>query len=82
MECNRGRRVDQNFDFDDENWDHNWNIVDVIADEILQAIVPERDKECDVTAKRADTKENNMVDVGPWYASSAGGSIQTLLLVV
>ena len=66
MECNRGRRVDQNFDLNDENWDHNWNIVDVIADEILPAIVPERDKECDVTAKRADTKETtwSMLDRG------------------
>ena len=42
--------VDENFDIDDENWDHQWNTVDAAADEILPAIVPERDKECDVTA--------------------------------
>ena len=42
--------VDENFDIDDENWDHNWNTVNVVADEILPAIVHEIDKECDVTA--------------------------------
>ena len=42
--------VDENFDIDDENWDNYWNTVDVVTDEILAAIVPERDKECDVTA--------------------------------
>ena len=26
--------VDEKFDIDDENWDHNWNTVDVVADGI------------------------------------------------
>ena len=42
--------VGENFDIDDENWDHHWNIVDAVADEVLPAIVLERDKECEVTA--------------------------------
>ena len=45
---------DEKFNIDDENWDHYWTIVDVVADDVLPAIVSERDKECDVTA--ADTK--------------------------
>ena len=44
--------VDEKFDIDDENCDHYWNTVDVVADEILAVIVPERDKECDVTASK------------------------------
>ena len=73
--------VDEKFDIDDENWDHNWNTVDVVADGTLSATVPERDKECDVTAGE-QTRKKNMVDVGPYYASSAGGRVQTYLLVV
>ena len=42
--------ADENYDIGDENWDHYWNTVDVVADEILPATVPERDKDCDVTA--------------------------------
>ena len=42
--------VDKKSDIDDENSDHCCNTVDVVADEILPAIVFERDKECDVTA--------------------------------
>ena len=49
--------VDENFDVDDENWDHYWNTVDVFADEILPAIVPDRDKECDVTASDQTRKK-------------------------
>ena len=49
--------VDENFDIDDENWDHWWNTMDVVADEILTAIVPERDKECDVTAAGEQTRK-------------------------
>ena len=49
--------VDENFDIDDENWDHHWNTVNVVADEILPAIVPERDKECDVTASEQTRKK-------------------------
>ena len=49
--------VDENFDIGDENWDHYWNTVDEIADEILPAIVPERDKECDVTAGEQTRKK-------------------------
>ena len=41
--------VDEQFDIGDENWDHYGNTVDVV--EILPAIVPNRDKECDVTAR-------------------------------
>ena len=67
--------VDEKFDIDDEHWNHYRNSVDVVADEILPATVPERDKECDVTA-------GEQVDAGPCYASSAGGSVQTYLLVV
>ena len=36
--------VEEKFDIDDEIWDHYWNTVDVVADKILPAIVPERDK--------------------------------------
>ena len=53
--------VDEKFDIDDENWDHYWNTVDVVADEILPAIVPERDKECDVTAGEQTRKKTT------WY---------------
>ena len=49
--------VDEKFDIDDENWDHYWNTVDVVADEILPAIVRERDKECDVTASEQTRKK-------------------------
>ena len=49
--------ADEKFDIDDENWDHFWNTVDVVADEILPAIVPERDKECDVTAGEQTRKK-------------------------
>ena len=49
--------ADEKFDIDDENWDHYWNTVDVVADEILPAIVPERDKECDVTAGEQTRKK-------------------------
>ena len=49
--------VDEKFDIDDENWDHCWNTVDVVADEILPAIVPERDKECHVTASEQTRKK-------------------------
>ena len=49
--------VDEKFDIDDENWDHYWNTVDVVADEILPVIVPERDKECDVTASEQTRKK-------------------------
>ena len=41
--------ADENYDIGDENWDHYWNTVDVLADEILPATVPERDKDCEVT---------------------------------
>ena len=37
-------------------------------DEILPAIEPEREKECDVTAGEQTRKKNNMVDVGPCFA--------------
>ena len=40
--------VDEQFDSDDENWDHNWNAVDVFADEVHPASVPYKDKESDV----------------------------------
>ena len=53
----RANDVDEKFDIDDENWDHHWNTVDVVADEILPAIVPERDKECDVTAGEQTRKK-------------------------
>ena len=66
--------VDEKFDIDDENWDHCWNTVDVVADEILPAIVPERDKQT--------RKKTTWLMLGPCYASSAGGSVQTYLLVV
>ena len=49
--------VDENFDIDDENWDHNWNIVDVVADEIRPAIVPERDEEIDATTREQARKK-------------------------
>ena len=49
--------VDEKFDIDDENWDHHWNTVDAVADEVLPAIVPERDKECDVTASEQTRKK-------------------------
>ena len=49
--------VDEKFDIDDENWDHYWNTVDVVADEILPAIVLEREKECDVTAGEQTRKK-------------------------
>ena len=73
--------VDENFDIDDENWDHYWNTVDLVADEILAAIVLERDKECDVTASEQTRKKTTWLMLGPGYASSAGGSVQTYLLV-
>ena len=44
--------VDENFDIDDENWDHYWNTVDVVADEILPAIVSERDVAGEQTRKK------------------------------
>ena len=48
MECNHGRHG-HHFNhvrliIDDENWDHHWNTVHVVADEILPAIVFEREK--------------------------------------
>ena len=49
--------VDEHFDIDDENWDHYWNTVDVVADGILPAIVLDRDKECDVTAGEQTRKK-------------------------
>ena len=49
--------VDENFDIDDEHWNQNWNNVDVVADETLPAILPERDKECDVTAREQARKK-------------------------
>ena len=49
--------VDEHFDIDDENWDHHWNTVDAVADEVLPAIVSERDKECDVTASEQTRKK-------------------------
>ena len=49
--------VDEKFDIDDENWDHYWNTVDVGTDEILPAIVPGRDKECDVTTSEQTRKK-------------------------
>ena len=49
--------VDEEFDIDDENWDHYWNTVDVVADEILTAIVLEREKVCDVTAGEQTRKK-------------------------
>ena len=49
--------VDENFDIDDENWDHCWNTADVVADQILPATVPERDKECDVNAGEQTRKK-------------------------
>ena len=48
---------DEKFDIDDENWDHYWNTVDVVADDIFPAIVPERDKGCDVTAGEQTRKK-------------------------
>ena len=49
--------VDENFDIDDENWDHYWNTVDVFADEKRPAIVLERDNACDVTAVEQTRKK-------------------------
>ena len=48
---------DEKFDIDDENWDHYWNTVDVVAHDIFPAIVPERDKGCDVTAGEQTRKK-------------------------
>ena len=48
---------DEKFDIDDDNWDHYWNTVDEVADDILPAIVPERDKGCDVTAGEQTRKK-------------------------
>ena len=56
--------VDEKFDIDDENWDHYWNTVDVVADEILPPIVPERDKECDVTAGEQTRKKTTWLMLG------------------
>ena len=54
--------VDEDFDNDDENWD--WNTEDVVADEILPAIVLERDKECDVTAGEQTRKKTTWLMLG------------------
>ena len=56
--------VDEKFDIDDKNWDHYWNTVDVVADEILPAIVPGRDKECDVTASEQTRKKTTWLMLG------------------
>ena len=56
--------VDEKFDIDDENWDHCWNTVDVAAGNMLPAIVPERDKECDVTAGEQTRKKTTWLMLG------------------
>ena len=56
--------VDENLDIDDESWDHYWNTVDVVADEKLPAMLPERDKECDVTAGEQTRKKTTWLMLG------------------
>ena len=56
--------VDEKFDINDETWDHHWNTVDVVADETLPAIVPDRDKECDMTAGEEIRKKTTWLMLG------------------
>ena len=52
---------DAKLDIDDENWDHYWCTVEVVADDVLPAIVSERDKECDVTVGEQTRKKTTFL---------------------
>ena len=69
---------DEKLDIGDENWDHYWNTVDVVADDILPAIVLDRDKECDVTAGEQTRKKTTSLMLDRVMLR---GSVQTYLLV-